>query len=68
MLSMQVSEAFITHQSCPRVTFLGLDPTRRNVDPTQPAIADKKSDPTRPATRPFPNMFILQLNNYLLII
>ena len=35
-------------QSCPRVTFLGPDSTRRNVDPTRLAIADKKSDPTRP--------------------
>ena len=29
------------------------DPTRRNVDPTRPAIADKKSAPTRTATQPF---------------
>ena len=28
-------------QNCPRVTFLGPDSTRRNVDPTLPAIADK---------------------------
>ena len=27
---------------------LFLDPTRRNVDPSRPTIADKKSDPTRP--------------------
>ena len=25
-----------TRQSCPRVTFLGPDPTRQNVDPTRP--------------------------------
>ena len=50
-------------QSCPRVTFFEPDPTRRNVDPTRPAIADKKSDPTRPAARPFPNMY-----NYWIII
>ena len=31
-------------QSCPRDTFLGPDPTRRNVDPVWPAIIDKKSD------------------------
>ena len=60
-------------QSCPRVTFLGPDPTRpdptrRNVDPTRPAIADKMSDPTRPAARPFPHIYILQLNNYSLFI
>ena len=47
-------------QSCPRVTFLGLDPTRpdptrQSVDPTRPAIADEKSDPTQPdPTRPDP--------------
>ena len=29
-----------------------LDPTRRNVDPTRLAIADKKSDPTRPPPSP----------------
>ena len=28
------------------------NPTRRNVDPTRPAIADKKSDPTRSPTPP----------------
>ena len=39
-------------QSCPRVTFFGPDPTRRNVDPTdptRPAIANKSltlPDPT----------------------
>ena len=46
------------------------DPTRRNVDPTRPAIADKKSDPTRPDPRPdpSPHMNILQLNYSLLII
>ena len=33
-------------QSCPRVTFLGPEPTQpvENVDPTRPAIADQKSD------------------------
>ena len=30
----------LVYQSCPRVTFLGPDPTQRNVDPTRP-------DPTR---------------------
>ena len=59
-------------QSCPRATFLGPDPTRQNVDPTRPAIADPKSDPTRPdPTRPvarsFPHMYSLYLNNNLLI-
>ena len=48
------------NQSCPRVTFLGPDPTRRNVDPTRPAIADTNSDPTRPDPRPdLPHMYIL---------
>ena len=42
-------------QSCPQVTFLGPDPTRRNVDSTRPAIADKKSDPTRPDPLPDPS-------------
>ena len=45
-------------QNCPRVTFLGPDSTRRNVDPTLPAIADKSltrvtplgSDPRSPST------------------
>ena len=35
-------------QSCPRVTFLGPDPTRRNFDPTRPEIADPTRAPTRP--------------------
>ena len=35
-------------QSCPRVTFLGPDPTRRNVDPTRP---DPRL-PTKSLTRP----------------
>ena len=39
------------------VTFLGPDPTRRNVDPTRPAIADKKSDPTRPDPSPMCTFF-----------
>ena len=46
------------------------DPTRRNVDPTRPALADKKSDPTRPDPRPDPSLictFLIELN-YLLII
>ena len=40
--------------------FLG-HPTRRSVYPTQPVIADKMSDPTRPvtATRPFSHMYFL---------
>ena len=56
----------------PRVVHgsLFLDPTRpdppeRWPDPTRPAITDKKSDPTRPAARPLPNMYSLQLNNYI---
>ena len=55
---IKISFSCITlYQSCPRVTFLGPDPTRPdptrwNVDPTWPAIAVKKSDPTRPAARP----------------
>ena len=61
------------HQSCPRVTFLGPDPTRRNVDPTRPATADKKSDQTRPAARPFPictffnRIIIYLLFNYYIL-
>ena len=48
------------NQSCPRVTFLGPGPTRRNVaNPTRPAIFDKKYDPTRPAARPFPYTYSL---------
>ena len=44
---------YVVYQSCPRVTFLGPDPTRpgetlTRPDPTRPAMADKKSDPTRP--------------------
>ena len=46
---------------------LFLDPTQRNVDSTRSAIDDKKSDPSRPAARPFPHMYSLLLNNYLLI-
>ena len=51
-------------QSCPRVTFLWTrpDPTRRNVDPTRPAIADKKSDPTRPDPRPDPSPICIVFN------
>ena len=61
-------------QSCPRVTFLDPDPTRPDptrqyFDPTWPAIADKKSDSTRPTARPFPHIcIIVQLNNFLFII
>ena len=57
-------------QSCPRVTFLGPDPTRWNVDPTRPdprLLTKFWPDLTRPATRLFPHMYSLQLNNYLLI-
>ena len=43
------------------------DPTRRNVDPTRPAIADKSL--TRPDPRPDPSpICAFILNNYLLII
>ena len=52
-------------QSCPRVTFLGPDPTRRNVDPTRPDPRLPTKNLTRPAARPFPNMYRLQLNNYI---
>ena len=50
---------------------LFLDPiwlveTLTRPDPTQPAIADKKSDPTQPAARPFPHMYIFNwINIYL---
>ena len=49
----------IVYQSCPRVTFLGSDPTRSGETLTRPAIADKKSDPTQPAARPFPNYLLI---------
>ena len=39
-------------QSSPRVTFHEPDLTQRNVDSTRPAIANKKSDPTRPDPNP----------------
>ena len=42
----------MSNQSYPRFTYLGPDPTRRDVDPTRPAIADNKSDPTRGLTLP----------------
>ena len=41
------------------------DPTRRNVDPTRDCRQKVWPDPTRPAARPFPNMYSLQLNNYI---
>ena len=43
-------ELYLT-QSCPRVTFLGPDPTRRYVDPTRPAKIRQNRDPTRPDPR-----------------
>ena len=61
------------YQSCPRVTFLGPDPTRpgetlTRPDPTRDCRQKVWPDPTRPAARPSTHMCILQLNNYLLII
>ena len=60
-------------QSCPRVTFLGPDPTRpdpakRWPDPNRPAIADQNSDPNRPDLWPDPSpictiVFIWKLIN-----
>ena len=52
-----ICDACIWYQSCPRVTFL--NPTRpgetlTRPDLIRPAIADKKSDPTRPAARLLP--------------
>ena len=35
-------------QSCPRVPFLGPDPTRRNIDPTRDYQQKVWPDPTRP--------------------
>ena len=62
----------IPFQSCPRVPFLGPDPTRRNLDPTRPdptrdCWQKVWPDPTRSAVRPFPHICSLRLNNYLLI-
>ena len=66
------SKLWVTELSTGHFSWTRPDPTRRSVDPTRPAIADKKSDPTKslvqPAARPFPLMYILQLNNYSLII
>ena len=61
------------YQSCPRVTFLGPDPTRPaetliRPDPTRDCRQKVWPDPTRPAARPFPNMYSLQLNNLYLLI
>ena len=63
------------YQSCPRVTFLGPEPTRRNIDPTRLTIADKKFDPTCPDPRPdlsricivFNLIIIYLLNNYYIL-
>ena len=57
-------------QSCPRVTFLGPDPTRpvetlTRPDPTRDCRQKVWPNPTRPAARPFPNKYSLQLNNYI---
>ena len=54
-------------QSCPRVTFLGPDPTRRNVDPTRPAIANNKSDPTRSDPQPDPSPICIVFNGIIII-
>ena len=58
-------------QSCPRVTFLGRDPTRRNVDPTRPdpRLLTKSLTRPEPATIPSPicivfNLIIIYLLNY----
>ena len=58
-------------QSCPRVTFLGPDPTRRDPakswpDPTHDCRQKVWPDPTRGPTHP--HMCFFKLNNYLLII
>ena len=45
----------MTRHSCPRVSFLGPDSTRQNVDPTRPSIADQKSESTRPDPSPYPS-------------
>ena len=62
-------------QSCPRVTFLGPDPTRRNVDPTRPDPRSLTKSLTRPDPRPDPtpickvfNLIIIYLlNNYYIL-
>ena len=48
-------------QSCPRVTFLGPDPTRGNVDPTRDCRQKVWPDPTPPPTRPPPPPSALSL-------
>ena len=45
-------------QSCPRVTFLGPDPTRRNVDPTRPDPRLPTKSLTRPDPRPDPSPYV----------
>ena len=62
------TDQMITELSTGHFSWTRPDPTRRNVDPTRPAIGDKKSDPTRLAARLFIHMYILWFNNYLIII
>ena len=54
-------------QSCPRVTFLGPDPIRPAGTLTRPDPRLPTKSLTRPDPRPdpFPNMYSLQLNNYI---
>ena len=54
-------------KSCPRVTFLGPDPITPKPwpDPSRNTRQKVWPDPTRHAARPFPNMYSLQLNNYI---
>ena len=62
----RVVQNMLVPQSCPRVTFLGRDQTRPGETLTRPAIADKKSDPTRPDLRPdsSPILLVLRLPSY----
>ena len=53
---MKTERAIISELSTGHFSGTRPDPTRQNVDPTRPAIADKKSDPTR-LTPPICTMF-----------
>ena len=54
-------------QRCPRVTFLGPDTNRPGETLTRPAIAGKKSDPTRSDPRPDPSPYVHSLIEKLFI-
>ena len=52
----------VPRQSCPRVTFLGPDPTRRNVDPTRPDPRLPSIGLTRPDPRPDSSLICAYFN------